>query len=307
MKQALLYLFIFFSSSLLLAEDEANNLTIDTGFRYSQGLSLPEKEYTKWGHDFNGSLSLDGHLGENFFGRIAVTHQNNQFTCEGTYLKEAYAGLGISGIFSVKAGCLQQETFGWDQKNYDLTSISQSKLRTALYGDIKYKKMIEFNLDLFGHLTVQAMEDQHPENKEGQVALNFAWQKDIHFFTPLLQFSTFSNFESYAYTLGFKFEFEDFFLRLDAGQKREKGKKAETSFNLAPSYHWDSFFGAEKRDGIEVNMLGHIDQQENFNSEYHVAYNMNLNDHIELFSDVGMILENKKYNLGFNLGFTAKL
>ena len=306
MKQTLFYLFVFFISSFLKAEEKSSNLTIDTGFRYAQGLSILEKEYTKWGHSFDGSLSLDGQLGKNFFGRIEVTHQNERFTCENTYLKEAFVGGGIPNIFSVKAGCLKQATFGWDQKNYDLRSTSQSTLRNTLYNN-KYKKLIELNLHFFGDFTAQALEDSHPEGKEGQIALNFAWQKQILFFTPLLQFNTFSNFHSFAYTLGLKFDWESFLFRLDAGQVREKNKKATTHFNLAPSYKFDGFFESKDSDSLELNMVGQIDQVEEFISEYHLIYNMNLNNNILLFSDAGILLQNKKYNLGFNLGFTAKL
>lgn len=306
MNQTLFYLFVFFSSNYLIAEEKASNLTIDTGFRYAQGLSIVEKEYTKWGHSFDGSLSLDGQLGENFFGKIEVTHQAERFTCEKTYLKEAFVGGGLPNIFSIKAGCLKQVTFGWDQKNYDLRSTSQSVIRNILYNN-KYKKLIELNLHFFGDFTAQALEDSHPEEKKGQIALNFAWQKQIEFFTPLLQFNTFSNFESFAYTLGLKFDWESFLLRLDAGQVRKKNEKDTTHFNVAPSYNFQGFFEAKDFDSLEFNMIGQIDQVEKFNSEYHLIYNMNLNNNILLFSDAGITLEDKNYLLGFNLGFTARL
>ena len=307
MKKLLFFIFFLFSVNLFANE---NNLTIDANLKYYQNLSIAENSskklaYDKWGQDIQGDLELEGHLGDTLFANINLTHQNDTLTCERSYFKEAFIGINFHELVTLKVGCLRAHTFGWDQESYDKTSQITSYLRDELYQD-KYRKLIELNLNLWGTFSTQFLEDIKTIDKQGQLALNFSWSKEINFITPVAQFSIYENYKSYSYTLGAKLDFDNFLIRFDAGQVRDQHREAETFVNLSPSYSFDGFFGASKKDSIELSFMGKTNQLKKFDSEYHLVHNLNIHDKILFFSGLQFVLQEKK-SLHLNIGFKATL
>ena len=307
MQKFLFFIFLFFSLESL---GDESFLSIKGKLKYSQDFSFSKQEtssleFSEWGQSFHGDLNLEGNIGKHFVGKILATHQNKKLTCDGSYFKEAYLGVGLKDSFLIKVGCLPSYQLGWDEIRFDLTNSITSPLREKLYAQ-KYRKLIELNILSFGDFSLQAMEDEKSPNEQSQIALNFSWHEKFSFFSPIVQFSIYEAFSSYAYTIGTKFDFDPFLISIDAGRKKEKTKESHIYFNILTDYAFNSLLKAEKKDHISASFIGLIEKDKALKSEVHLAYLMNLGPHVSAFSDIFLELsEDLSFNM--SLGLSAFL
>ena len=66
---------------------------------------------------------------------VSDSHQNQELTCEKTYVTKAYLGYKLNDLLSLRVGCITTHQFGWDQKNYDSSSSISSSFRNNLYSN----------------------------------------------------------------------------------------------------------------------------------------------------------------------------
>lgn len=303
MNIAILLITLFLTDQLFSQED---NMTVGAKLKYSQAIDLHKKsdsslQLNDWEHLIQGNIELDSHLGDHFFARVILSHQNLELTCEESYIKKAYLGFNFNKELSLRVGCMTTHQFGWDQKKYDLFSSVSSSFRNNLYRN-KYKKSLELNLNLFGTFSTQILEDSlYKEKKEGQLALNFSWQHKFKMIEPLLQLSLSNNYKSISYTLGLQAELEQFLLRGDVSQQYEDKKNIMTPFNIALGYKFDGFFETNEKDLILLSFIGIAKKDENMSSESHLTYNLNFGESILSFADIGITPEENLMKINFGV------
>ena len=238
-------------------------------------------------------------------------HPRSNYHCSGfDYVNEASLTYTINEIFSFDLGCVMQKRGGFesiessDLSYYDIKGLNQIYDYTP---SAKYAPAFNLNIDFFGTLTLQILQDKLDE-KNNIPALNIAWSISLLGLEPLIQVGFHDKkFSSLHYSAALKAEFDQMTLRGGYFADTNKEEKRKISaWNIYVSYENSSWFRPFMRVHSALTKLDGKIKDETLT--FSLGNKMELTDEVEPYLSINVIKDtDHNYLPELRLGVSATI